>query len=401
MASRESYLRIVNLTKHAMTVNVSSVENNDWDGISRPDRNFNNVTIEPFSSLRHREELNYWARSAWYNMYFCFENGDKIGIRNDQLDSMKWLQRLYPVEEKDAEKYVIFQNNINSRENTFYITSKYWCKDLSNDLYLYNLTIPGTHDTCATHALPFAKCQNLGLKEQLDLGIRFIDIRCRHMNDRFAIHHGSVYQKLNFRDILDECMDFLKRSKEKNNGENSEFIIFSVKEEYDGTDNTRSFEETLINKYLVERPTEFFYIKRTIPQVKDIRGKIVLLSRYKNNTIGINATPWADNTSFEINNTANLYVQDRYQLTPFENKWTDIRWCLDKATLSNHEATLFLNYCSGIQPPSEPKVLAHNINNTLFSYVSKEEKKRLGVLVMDFPETCEALTRSIVCLNFK
>jgi hypothetical protein len=43
--------------------------------------------------------------------------------------------------------------------------------------------LPGTHETCAIHPLstgPIAECQGWSVEEQLNHGIRYLNIRCRH-----------------------------------------------------------------------------------------------------------------------------------------------------------------------------------------------------------------------------
>src|SRR5579864_9502172 len=69
-----------------------------------------------------------------------------------------------------------------------------WMASLDSHLLLSQLSIPGSHDTMALYE-PFpgtTKCQNLSLAEQLMAGVRFLDIRCRHTNNAFAIYHGRV-----------------------------------------------------------------------------------------------------------------------------------------------------------------------------------------------------------------
>ena len=43
--SNASYLNICNMTSRLLSINVSQIDNYDWDGDSRPDHNFNNVII--------------------------------------------------------------------------------------------------------------------------------------------------------------------------------------------------------------------------------------------------------------------------------------------------------------------------------------------------------------------
>lgn len=86
------------------------------------------------------------------------------------------------------------------------------------------------------------RTQRLSLPDQLESGIRALDIRCRHVSDSFNIYHGSVYQRANFDDVLTAVVNFLK----KNPGET---VLMRVKEEHEPTHNTRTFEETFRLRY--------------------------------------------------------------------------------------------------------------------------------------------------------
>lgn len=63
-------------------------------------------------------------------------------------------------------------------------TQKYsaWMSRLPETVPLCQVSLPGTHDSCALYdglSFGFAKCQVWHLKDQLKAGVRFIDIRCR------------------------------------------------------------------------------------------------------------------------------------------------------------------------------------------------------------------------------
>ena len=98
--------------------------------------------------------------------------------------------------------------------------------------------------------IPFRDCktQNLTIAEQLSIGVRFL-ISCRHIDDSFAIHHGPVYQKLNFDDVLNAVYAFL-------DSHPTETVIMSVKEEYNASNTTRSFEKTF-DAYVQKNPSKW------------------------------------------------------------------------------------------------------------------------------------------------
>lgn len=80
-----------------------------------------------------------------------------------------------------------------------------WMSALSDSLSLASLSIPGTHESCARFEplAGSARCQTLSLSEQLEAGVRYLDIRCRRVDNSFSIYHGMVSQNMTFEDVLD------------------------------------------------------------------------------------------------------------------------------------------------------------------------------------------------------
>lgn len=70
----------------AVTITVTDVENFDWDGDSRPDHNFNGVTIPLGGSLKQREEINKNSAVITYTLHLMWENGVSKTIAVDQDD---------------------------------------------------------------------------------------------------------------------------------------------------------------------------------------------------------------------------------------------------------------------------------------------------------------------------
>src|SRR5437764_13048815 len=70
-----------------------------------------------------------------------------------------------------------------------------WMSSLNSSLYLSQFSISGTHESMALYesVSGTATCQSLSLADQLNAGVRFIDIRCRNLDNGFVIQHGSVY----------------------------------------------------------------------------------------------------------------------------------------------------------------------------------------------------------------
>ncbi len=100
-----------------------------------------------------------------------------------------------------------------------------WMGAIPDETPLQRLTVPGTHDSGARYGGLYVACQNTTIAEQLDSGIRFLDVRCRVTGGSFAIHHAAYYQNLMFGDVLVACRDFLAAHPR-------ETVLMRVKQEY-------------------------------------------------------------------------------------------------------------------------------------------------------------------------
>lgn len=257
-----------------------------------------------------------------------------------------------------------------------------WMGALSNNISIAQLSIPGTHDSGArTEPISgTAKCQNLSIGEQLSAGVRFLDIRCRHIDNGFAIHHGAIYQNLNFNDVINACIGFL-------NSNPTETIIMSVKEEHTASNNTRSFEQTF-DSYVSQNSSKWD-LGTGIPNLGDVRGKIKLLRRFGSGSAkGIDATNWADNTTFSINNSAaNLKVQDFYNVNDVNTKWANVETQLNDAHNDNSNR-LYLNFCSGYKAGifGIPNIntVANSVNPKVTTFFNSHTSGKYGVVILDF-----------------
>ena len=287
---------------------------------------------------------------------------------------------------------------VSSRASLAPIEMNSWMSGLQDNISISKISIPGTHDSGARVDAPVvsgtAKTQDLSIAEQLNAGVRFLDIRCRHIDNAFTIHHGAIYQNLNFDDVLNACYTFL-------NSHPSETIIMSVKEEYDASNTTRSFEQTF-DSYVQKNPSKWD-LGANIPTLGAVRGKIKLLRRFSSGTTnGINASPWADNTTFDINNSGvQLNVQDYYKVTNNDDKWNGIFNLLNEAK-NDTNGKLFVNFTSGYKPgifgiPSIPTV-SNNINPRLKTFFQSNTHGSFGIMPIDFVNA--ELSELIVKTNF-
>ena len=268
--------------------------------------------------------------------------------------------------------------------------------DLKNYLHyiddnknITELTLPWTHDSCSTSWPSLFKCQSIWLVDQLNMGIRFFDIRCRHIDDKFHINHGAVYDWIKFDGVRDIFLEFLKENP-------SEFIAMSIKKEYSSENNTMSFESTL--KEYLNGYEDWFFLEREFPFVKDIRSKIVLISRYDSNTMGIDMSAWENNKIFSI--WFNIMIQDVYKPKSNGNKWDKIINLLNLSEELKINNIFFLNFCSatiGWGDIHNPQKISNDINSRLSNYFFWWKKWCYGIIIMDFPN--QSLAESLVWTN--
>lgn len=274
-----------------------------------------------------------------------------------------------------------------------------WMKLIDENKFLSQINIPGTHDSGTYNfnkviVSNYVTTQNLSIRGQLDHGIRFLDIRCRHFNNSFTIHHDRYYCNLVFGEVLKQCISFLRDNP-------SECIVMLVKEEYKPQGNTRQFYQTFLN-YVSNSGSMYWYDKNTIPRLKDVRKKIVLLHRFKfdENSFGINVMNWLDNKTFKIKSNFEskaLWIQDQYSVT-----WTQkVAAIGDLVNESNkREDFWYLNYTS-LSPSlsANIKSTANFMNAVMYRIASDVRIGFLGLIVMDYPNVKDGLTAHIIDNN--
>ena len=294
-----------------------------------------------------------------------------------------------------------------------------WMSAIPDGTKLTSITIPGTHDSATAHITPgyFLQCQKLGISDQLDAGFRYLDIRlaldeAKDGTDSLKFIHsfgscrksGSPFSgTLHLDDVLADVYRFLDANP-------SETVIFAVKDE-GGDDDPARFEETFF-KYL-DADADRWYTDNTIPMLGDVRGRIVLATRFEDvngegdSRMGL-VTHWSQQDNKEIiddpvevamlNDGEQLYVQDRYKYA-IKDKWEAFVYTMQNSMAG--DITLQLNFLStsGSGSAGHPKAYAKTLNSQLLSTdLSRySDTDDLGVLIVDFGE--EALARHIFAIN--
>ncbi|MEX3099023.1 phosphatidylinositol-specific phospholipase C [Serratia ureilytica] len=278
-----------------------------------------------------------------------------------------------------------------------------WMSKLGDNRLITQVSIPGTHDSASFHSnitgAGFTQTQSWDIKQQLNYGVRFLDARCRLIDDVFAMHHGPVYLKQQFGDFLQTCIDFLKRNP-------TEFIVLSVKKEHTTENSKKSFASVMQDRY-VSPHKEMFFLENRIPNVKEVRGKIVLLRRYNGSDIGLSASNWKDNATFRINNNGySIFVQDEYSGYTFatiKSKREPVRKLVEASTRGK-SGDLYINFTSlsGVLVTPYNGAYGDAFTDGMNYWFPKQYKGKhsMGIIVSDYVDIDKgAIIKTVVNSN--
>lgn len=215
-----------------------------------------------------------------------------------------------------------------------------WMRELGDAWPLSALSVPGTHNSPTCHvALPSVRCQAVGVREQLDNGVRFLDVRVSASrgdgNDSLALVHSVFPVSLGgnryLAGLLDELYAFLDDNP-------SEALIISLKREGTGRGTDQHLSQHLFRRYCggggkgddkgengnKDDLARRWFTEPRIPSLGEARGKIVLVRRFNNDDAlqaehdgrgwGIDASAWPDNCADGTVDSGLVRVQDFYEV---------------------------------------------------------------------------------------
>jgi 1-phosphatidylinositol phosphodiesterase len=216
-----------------------------------------------------------------------------------------------------------------------------WMSKLPSHLPISALSIPGTHNSPTYHkALPSVRCQAVGVKFQLENGVRFLDIRVQPEShddvskDGLVLVHSAFPVALTgsryFRDLVATVFAFLDANP-------TETVIVSVKREGIGKATDQHLSKVLHEHYAND--DRRWFTENRIPTLGEVRSKIVLLRRFgidsslqeKNNGQGwaMDGESWPDNCADGLCTSGEIRVQDFYEVAYHQNIGKKIEYCSD------------------------------------------------------------------------
>lgn len=342
-----------------------------------------------------------------------------------------------------------------------YVDGPCWMKYVDDNKYLDELSIPGTHDsgTCSVDndtepQSSQAKCQQDYIPTQLLEGIRYFDIRLGRNDENGdpGIDHGRCYLLkkdggfMHLSDVIGYFKTFL------NENPSEALIMLASRGNDEATDDSVT---TAFAKVMGDN-SDLFYTSSHVPTLGEVRGKIVLLRRFRlagnsvsGHTWGLDLTEWDDKIKahsdsatmclvqdargFEaVGETGDkepyctkVYAQDKYKLTGTDKlSWVDNALKETSGRTRNEvdveddngakekvlERCWSINYtsCTGLSHGGNPFTSARVVNEHLYKspYINpsgiedtkSDYLKHIGIIASDFVDA--ALARSIYQRNY-
>ena len=272
-----------------------------------------------------------------------------------------------------------------------------WMSVISDSTNLADISMPGTHDTAATYVAfgLTARTQDKTIPAQLNCGARFFDIRLTNENGKLKLVHnfiscrkgsGFTAPKLYFSDAVKYCTEFL-------NNNPQECIVMFIKRD---SGKSAGFDELVLKE--IENSKDYWYTENRIPNLGEVRGKIVLMNRFSESDTkltdangGINLTRFPDHSakegsfsavaidSFGGSMISTFTVQDRFKY-PKADKWE--KAILPTLEFEKVEGGLLINFLSTASGIS-PEINAKYINENVIGY-SFDENRCYGAVLFDF-----------------
>ncbi|PXW99157.1 phosphatidylinositol-specific phospholipase C domain-containing protein [Mycolicibacterium moriokaense] len=274
-----------------------------------------------------------------------------------------------------------------------------WMAGLADDAPLSAITIPGTHDSGARFggAAPvvdfvtalWVQAQNWTVTQQLNAGVRFLDVRAHAEPDgTLRIHHMFVDEQLSLTDVLRECVAFLAANP-------TEALLMRVQQEASKMPEPQFV--AAFDRHVGEAAAgDRLYRDPTIPRLRAVRGAIVLMP---NNLPSLGGISWS---------SPQVSIEDDWDmgyLTPaqaVEHKWHSVIMSLDAAATTTDKITISFVSANGAVVP--PRFLTDILNPRLQQEATRrqgaaEAGRSLGVVLVDFVDGATTAVQQLVSCN--
>ncbi|KAL4506036.1 hypothetical protein ABPG72_013797 [Tetrahymena utriculariae] len=270
----------------------------------------------------------------------------------------------------------LYSKEFNSTQN--------WMQSLSDDICVSEINLVGTHDSLSLfpyYGLQVSVCQRWILLDQLNSGIRLLDIRVKEdLDGKLPLHHSQSFQHCYLeKDVIDVIDQFLIKNP-------SEFVILMIRIE-DQEAGAPSLAQGF-DKIVRKKRQNLFSFESWIPNLDKLRGKIWIWPG--------NNWDYKGYSMKQKIRTGQLIRQDFYDCS-VEEKKKIIKEVNNMAyqnkSLRQSGQEIYLNQMNGVKWYCWPSSYAEQINQYVYDNQLYE-----GFLVFDFPG--EKIIKEVIESNF-
>lgn len=299
-----------------------------------------------------------------------------------------------------------------------------WITPLDDNIYVQQLSIPGTHDSSAdlTSLSNAGQTQTLNFDEQWKMGIRAFDLRTAYDNTygKMTMWHGFTYCDKSLNDVLTTITSNINENP-------GEFAILQFRHETELAGSRKDLDKwgeiynelKAFDKEGEEEEKGYKGIVQWRPDltIGDCRGKLIILTRndYDNREkVGL-ITNFPDCTTGEakINGSTTYYVQDYYKYgtrifndggekkrTQINDLYSTTRKFADRTSQDFINKSWALNhtsgYCGTLGSTSQYQLNASYVNKPTYEkLMSETEFGPTGIVFMDWVGTREASSYTV------
>lgn len=388
----------------------------------------NVVEVSFFESEDEKGNINYTSIDAsnkvvrFYILPVKLNNGVEITVRtkNGKYYTKKASASVGTEYTTEDFKISSTDNNISSIVKPYYKKYNFgtidkarkgaWMSCIPQNVFYTMLSVPGSHDAATSSATAAAKTQNKTIAEQLELGVRALDLR-PSATDNLEIKHGSFGTKVTLAQAIESMRSYLVKNP-------TEFIYATI--HLEGSTDDSKTKKWSNNVYkLVKAAVDGKYALDALSKgakLADYKGKIIFI--YRDDLKGDNQiynaakVAWNDNIARTVNvrgtngNEINDFLisyQDIYESSDLDEntggrsgyfaqkggvksdnaKVSMVKKYIDDATDSKDQRLIF-NFASYAGAPlssisGHAKAIMSSVNPYIVS-----KNNRLGVILADF-----------------
>ncbi|MBR1668178.1 MAG: hypothetical protein IJ693_07855 [Bacteroidaceae bacterium] len=317
-----------------------------------------------------------------------------------------------------------------------------WMTRLPDDAYVAVVSIPGTHDSATGCGWArgrgfigdmFARTQDINIQAQWHIGIRAFDFRPSVYKNYMNLNHGIMPTNAHFEDVLCMLRDSLIANP-------SEFVVIHLLHAGEG-DKVKNAYNTRLMEILKRADLKDFFVDfKTDLKVRDVRGKMLILSRnnYSNTPVGGIFQNWTGGVNWfkqiqgrivgSKNEKGIVYMQDfsdthheggvqikiaainkmlDYSTTHTTTTTDNIRWILNFASAYSKVMHLFGYEISTSKGYRDNAAYTHA---AFLQYLKTHNPGPTGIVLMDYAGVDKSdgydtnglqLVRAIINNNFK